>query len=160
MSLKDKLSNILKVSEDEYYDSPELDEYDEYEEEEDEAYEPAPRFNPRAFKESRAEQQNSKVVSINASSKLQVVLTKPKSIEDSRAVADSLNQKKTVVLNLESVRGEDARRILDFLSGVTYANRGTMRQVANNTFMITPYNVDVNGDLISELGNNGLVFEK
>ena len=83
MSLKDKLSNILKVSEDEYYDSPELDEYDEYEEEEDEAYEPAPRFNPRAFKESRAEQQNSKVVSINASSKLQVVLTKPKSIEDS-----------------------------------------------------------------------------
>ena len=159
MSLKDKLSNILKVSEDEYYDSPELDEYDEYEEEEEEAYEPAPRFNPRAFKESRAEQQN-KVVSINASSKLQVVLTKPKSMEESRAVADSLNQKKTVVLNLESVRGEDARRILDFLSGVTYANHGTMRQVANNTFMITPHNVDVNGDLISELGSNGLVFDK
>lgn len=159
MSLKDKLSNILKVSEDEYYDSPDMDEYDEYEEEEEEAYEPAPRFNPRAYRENKSEQQN-KVVSINANSKLQVVLTKPRSIEESRAVADSLNQKKTVVLNLESVRGEDARRILDFLSGVTYANKGTMRQVANNTFMITPYNVDVNGDLISELGNNGLVFEK
>ncbi len=156
MSFKDKLSNILKVSEDEYYDEPETDEYDEAEEEEED-YEPAPR-TVRSFRETKADQ--NKVVSINTTARLQVVLTKPKSVEDGRGVADSLNQKKTVIVNLESVNGETARRILDFLSGATYANRATMRQVASNTFMITPYNVDVNGDLLSELGNNGYVFDK
>lgn len=159
MSLKDKLSNILKVSEDEYYDMPENDEFEEFEEEEEDYYEqPTPRFSPKSARESRAEQ--NKVVSINASARLQVVLTKPKSMEDARSIADNLNQKKTVVLNLEAVNGETARRVLDFLSGVTYANRATMRQVSGDTFMITPYNVDVNGDLLSELGNNGLIFDK
>lgn len=156
MSLKDKLSKFIQVSEDEYYDAPETDEYEDYEEEDQESYEPAPRFNPRSFRENKNDH---KVVSINNSTKLQVVLTKPKTMEEARDVADHLNSKKTVVLNLESVNGETARRILDFLSGVTYANRGTMRQVANGTFMITPQNVDVNGDVISELGNSGFVFE-
>ncbi len=154
MSFKDKLSNILKVSEDEYYDEPETDEYDETEEED---YEPSPR-TVRSFRDTKAEQ--NKVVSINTTARLQVVLTKPKTLEDARSVADSLNQKKTVILNLEAVNGESARRILDFLSGATYANKATMRQVASNTFMITPFNVDVNGDLLSELGNNGFVFDK
>lgn len=160
MSLKDKLSNILKVSEDEYYDMPENDEFEEFEDEDDDDFieQPAPRFSSKSFREPKAEQ--NKVVSINTSAKLQVVLTKPKSMEEARGVADSLNQKKTVVLNLEAVNGETARRVLDFLSGVTYANRATMRQVASDTFIITPYNVDVNGDLLSELGNNGLVFDK
>ena len=110
----------------------------------------------RAVKMAR----ENKVVSINTTAKLQVVLTKPKSMEEARGVADNLNQKKTVILNLESVNGETARRVLDFLSGVTYANKATMRQVASDTFMITPFNVDVNGDLLSELGNNGYVFDK
>lgn len=159
MSLKDKLSNILKVSEDEYYDMPENDEFDEFEEEDEEEFveQPMPRFNPKSFREPK---QENKVVSINTSAKLQVVITKPKSLEEARGVADSLNQKKIVVLNLESVNGETARRILDFLSGVTYANRATMRQAASDTFMITPNNVDVNGDLLTELGNSGFVFDK
>lgn len=156
MSLKDKLNNILKVSEDEYYDEPETDDFDEVEEEEED-YEPAPRF-AKAVRDRSSE--SNKVVSINATAKLQVVLTKPKTLEEARSVADSLNQKKTVILNLESVNNETARRILDFLSGVTYANKATLSKVANSTFMITPYNVDVDGELLSELGNNGFVFEK
>lgn len=158
MNLKDKLSNILKVSEDEYYDVPDSDGYEEAEEPEEEDYEPVPRYSQRNLRDAKSE--HNKVVSINTTAKLQVVLTKPKSMEEARGVADNLNQKKTVILNLESVNGETARRILDFLSGVTYANKATMRQVASDTFMITPYNVDVNGDLLSELGNNGYVFDK
>lgn len=156
MSIIDKLNKFVRVSEDEYYDAPETEEYEEYEEEDQEDYEPVPRFNPRSIRESKNDH---KVVSINQGAKLQVVLTKPKTLEEARDVADHLKGKKTVVLNLESVNGETARRILDFLSGVTYAVGGTMRQVANGTFMITPHNVDVNGDVISELGNNGFVFE-
>ena len=51
-----------------------------------------------------------------------------------------------------------ARRILDFLSGVAYANDGQIKKVANCTYIITPYNVGIMGDLLDELENNGLYF--
>ena len=50
------------------------------------------------------------------------------------------------------------RRLLDFLSGVAYANEGKIKKVAISTYIITPYNVDILGDLIDELENNGLYF--
>ena len=48
--------------------------------------------------------------------------------------------------------------IIDLLNGVAYANGGQLKKVANNTFIITPYNVDVTGDLIDELENTGVFF--
>ncbi len=99
-----------------------------------------------------------KVVNIHATAKLQVVLAKPERFEDARGIADNLNEKRTVVLNLESANREIARRLVDFLSGVAYANHGELKKVANNTFIITPYNVDVMGDLIDELENTGVFF--
>ena len=51
-----------------------------------------------------------------------------------------------------------ARRILDFLSGAAYANDGKVKKVALSTYIITPYNVDILGDLIDELENNGVFF--
>ena len=56
----------------------------------------------------------------------------------------------------ESTNRDIARRLLDFLSGVAYANNGQIKRVANSTYIITPYNVDVMGDLIDELENNGM----
>ena len=51
------------------------------------------------------------------------------------------------------------RRIVDFLSGVAYANNGKIKRIATNTFIITPYNVDLTGDdVLDELENNGLYF--
>ena len=74
------------------------------------------------------------------------------------AIADHLREKRTVVLNLESTNKEIPRRLLDFLSGVAYANEGKIKKVAISTYIITPYNVDILGDLIDELENNGLYF--
>lgn len=99
-----------------------------------------------------------KVVNIHATAQLQVVLVKPERFDDASAVADHLNAKRTVVLNLESANKDVARRILDFLSGVAYANDGQIKKVANCTFIITPYNVGLMGDLLDELENNGLYF--
>ncbi len=99
-----------------------------------------------------------KVVNIHATAQLQVVLVKPERFDDASAVADHLNAKRTVVLNLESSNKDVARRILDFLSGVAYANDGQIKKVANCTFIITPYNVGLMGDLLDELENNGLYF--
>ena len=81
---------------------------------------------------------------------------KPERFEEAASIGDNLNAKRTVVLNLESTNRDIARRLLDFLSGVAYANNGQIKRVANSTYIITPYNVDVMGDLIDELENNGM----
>lgn len=99
-----------------------------------------------------------KVVNIHATTQLQVILVKPENFEEASAIADHLNAKRTVVLNLESANKELSRRLIDFLSGVAYANNGQIKRVANSTFIITPYNVDIMGDLIDELENNGVYF--
>lgn len=99
-----------------------------------------------------------KVMNINATTQLKVVLVKPERFEDASSIADHLNEKRTLVLNLESTNKDIARRLVDFLSGVAYANNGQIKRVANSTFIITPYNVDVMGDLLDELENNGVFF--
>lgn len=97
-----------------------------------------------------------KVVNIHTTTQLQVVLVKPERFEEAAAIGDNLNEKRTVVLNLESTNRDIARRLLDFLSGVAYASNGQIKRVANSTYIITPYNVDVMGDLIDELESNGM----
>jgi len=99
-----------------------------------------------------------KVVNIHATTQLQVVLVKPDRFENAAEIADHLRDKRTVVLNLEQTNKEIARRLIDFLSGVAYAQEGKIKKVAVSTYIITPYNVDILGDLIDELENNGLYF--
>lgn len=106
--------------------------------------------------EERREQ--NRVVNIHATTQLQVVLVKPERFENAAEIADHLREKRTVVLNLEQTNKDIARRLIDFLSGVAYAQDGKIKKVAVNTYLITPYNVDLMGDLIDELENNGLYF--
>lgn len=104
------------------------------------------------------EDRRNKVVNIHTTTQLQVVLVKPDRFENAAEIADHLREKRTVVLNLESTNKDIARRLVDFLSGVAYANGGKIKKVAVSTYIITPYNVDILGDLIDELENNGLYF--
>ncbi len=85
------------------------------------------------------------------------MLVQPERFDDCKAIADKLNKKITVVLNLEGRAPDLSRRVLDFLSGVTYANAGSIKQVAKNTYMLTPSNVELRGDLMDELQNSGLM---
>ena len=101
---------------------------------------------------------NDKVVNINTTTQLQVVLVKPEKFQDASTIADYLRDKRTVVLNLESTNKDVARRMVDFLSGAAYAQEGKVKKVAVATYIITPYNVDIIGDLIDELENNGMYF--
>ncbi len=97
-----------------------------------------------------------KVVNIHATTQLKVVLVKPERFENASEIADHLKEKRTVVINLESTHKDIARRLIDFLSGVAYAGEGKIKKVAANTYIITPYHVDIMGDLIDELENSGL----
>jgi cell division inhibitor SepF len=101
---------------------------------------------------------NNKVVKIAATTQLQVVLVKPEDFTEASAIADHLNEKRTVVLNLEQANKAVSCRLIDFLSGVAYANEGKIQRVAASTYIITPYNVAFMGDIMDELENNGLYF--
>ncbi len=122
--------------------------YDEYE-----------RETPRASARTRRNTSDpSRVVDVRTTAMLQVVLVKPDKFEDARAIADHLNDKRTVVLNLEAASKDVSRRLVDLLNGVAYANGGQLKKVSTNTYIITPYNVNVSGDLIDELENTGVFF--
>lgn len=106
-----------------------------------------------------SEEKRNKVVNIQATAQFQVVLVKPEVFTDAKQIADHLIAKKTVVLNLETASAENKRRIIDFLVGVAYANGGSLKPVANLTYIITPYNVGFVGeDLVGELENNGVII--
>ena len=106
--------------------------------------------------EHPAPKKENKVVNIHTTTAVQVVLSKPERFEQAAEIADHLREKRTVVMNLETTNKDIARRLVDFLSGVAYANDGKIKKVAVNTYIITPYNVDIMGDLIDELENNGV----
>ena len=129
------------------------------EDEEFDEFEDMPRLET-AFEDrkAKAEERRNKVVNIHATTQLKVVLVKPERFENASEIADHLKDKRTVVLNLESTNKDIARRLIDFLSGVAYAGEGKIKKVAANTYIITPYHVDIEGDLIDELENNGLYF--
>ena len=136
-----------------------------YEDEDDDDYEEdfAPVSNSstaptESTRSTEPERRGNKVVNIHTTTQLQVVLVKPERFENASEIADHLREKRTVVLNLEQTDKVIARRLIDFLSGVTYANEGTIKKVALATYIMTPYNVEIMGDLIDELENNGLYF--
>ena len=145
MSILDELKKWTHPYEDEDGD------YDDFEE----PVRKEPAFDERKLK---AEDRRNKVVNIHATTQLKVVLVKPERFENASEIADHLKDKRTVVINLESTNKDIARRLIDFLSGVAYAGEGKIKKVAANTYIITPYHVDIEGDLIDELENNGLYF--
>lgn len=102
--------------------------------------------------------QSRKVVNINTTTQLKVVLVRPEKFDDASEIADHLRDKRTVVLNLESTNKDVSRRLVDFLSGVAYAQEGKIKKVAVSTYIITPYNVDIIGDrdLLDELESSGV----
>lgn len=157
MSFLDKIKNIVNVDEDGYYPDDDMQDADYGSN--DRFFEPAEEKTPKtAYHRVQRQSEQEKVVNIHTTAQLQVVLSKPEKFDEVSGIADNLNEKRTVVLNLESVNKETARRLIDFLSGVAYANNGQLKRVANSTFIITPYNVDVMGDLMEELENNGMFF--
>ena len=150
MSFLGNIKGFLKGESDDDY------EYEDYEEEEMEE-QPAPELP--ASVPSEQENRRGKVVAMGSAAPLQVVLVKPEKFDDASSIANHLNQNRTVVLNLESTNKEISKRLVDFLTGVAYANKANINRVATNTFIITPQNVDLmGGDILGDMENNGSFF--
>ena len=108
---------------------------------------------PRGFEPA---ERSGKVVNIRTATQMQVVLVKPDRFDNVAEIAEHLREKRAVVLNLETATKDVSRRLVDFLSGCAYALDGKIKKIAVSTYIITPYNVDIVGDLIDELENSGV----
>ena len=120
MALRDTLRNLIGIPENDYdndYDDEmQSGNIDQQEEEQTSMASPS------------SDRKHNKVVNIHATTQLAVVLVKPERYEDAASIADHLNAKKTVVLNLEQTSKDVSRRLIDFLSGVAYANNGQIQR--------------------------------
>ena len=141
------------------------DDYDEYDEEETEGFEevqeerPARRRSPLfgAPAEETPSYNNTKPTGTSAFSgqvvsmgnKQEVVLFHPANFNDTSKAADDLRNRKAVIVNMENIDKAMARRVVDFLSGCAYALDGTVKKVAQSTYLFCPHNMEVVGDLES-----------
>ena len=97
-----------------------------------------------------------KVVPMHSSSKMmEVNIVKPKSIEDSQEICNTLLNQRPVVVNLEGFDPDEAQRIMDFISGCIFAIDGKFHQISKYIFIFSPHNVDISGDSLSYSGDIG-----
>jgi cell division inhibitor SepF len=118
------------------------EDYEEYEEEYEEEYgqeeaQPLAKGNAKANVVS--------LQSVQKSSK--VVLIEPRAYAEAQEIADHLKNRRAVIVNLQRIQHEQAKRIVDFLSGTVYAIGGDIQQVGTKIFLCTPDNVDVSGSI-------------
>ena len=101
-----------------------------------------------------------RVVSLGSapSGQMQVVLIRPERFETAAEIADHLRSKRPVLVNLETTPKDVTRRLVDFLSGVTYAIDGNIKKIAANTYIMTPPNVNLVSDQMEELETSGIYF--
>ena len=144
MKLWDNIKNIMTIPEDDEYDEEqEMGEEEGYSSEKEPEVTRRERTEaPRIIRSRNAKSQ------APSNGSMQVFLTRPERYEDVIEIADNLNIGKTAILNLENANRETSRRIVDFLSGVAYANGGNMKKVAKNTFVIAARGVDVSGNFL------------
>ena len=139
MGFMDKMKNVIGLGEEEYDEDDILtDDYD------------------REPEEERSYGRKNKVVNIHATTQLKVVVMQPENFEDAKGIADHLKTKKPVIINLEELETDVARRVVDFLSGAVYGLDGNIQKVSAGIFLIAPYNVSIMGDFKDELKNKGI----
>lgn len=113
--------------------------FDEIEEQE----EKAPVEKMEALQHPRKKNAPAPVVSIHNGRQMRVVVCEPASFDDAQNIADNLKNRRAVVVNLEKAGPEQARRIVDFVSGTTFALSGDQQKVGQNIFLFVPNNIDI-----------------
>lgn len=142
-------------------DSAEPEEYEDenvydYEDEEEEVVEDRKLFGRK----------NGKVVNMPQANAIKMVISQPTTFEQSDEICSFLKEKKSVIVNLEYVNKDVARRIVDFISGGVYALDGYIQKVSNSIFLVAPSNYEITNEMareemksklsVSWLKNNGI----
>lgn len=85
---------------------------------------------------------------------MEVFVIRPRSMEDTKEIANTLMENSTVILNLEGIDMELAQRIIDFTSGACFSLGGSLQQISSYIFVLAPANVDISGDLQNIMGGS------
>ncbi|SEN62470.1 cell division inhibitor SepF [Amphibacillus marinus] len=134
MSIKNKFRTLFSVEDEEYYE--EVESFEGQGEE----------HTSRSEKHERKDGKN--VVSLKAiQAQAKVVLSEPRSYDETQDIADHIVNRRSVVINLQRVDYEQAKRIVDFLSGTVYAVSGQIQKLGPHTFLCTPDNVEISGNI-------------
>ena len=143
-AIMNKVWNLFGMDqseEEEYEDEGNVYDYD-YEEEEPE--------------EKRGFMKKSKVVAMPQQQAIKMVISQPTSFEQSEEICGFLKEKKSVIVNLEYVNKDVARRIVDFISGGVYSLDAHIQKVSNSIFLIAPTNYEITNEMAREEIKNKL----
>ena len=97
------------------------------------------------------------VVSISTNKNFKVVVCEPETFDEVQVLADHLKNRKQIILNFEHTAPEVSQKIIDFISGTTYALEGNSQQLGNNMFIFTPSNVEISKDHRMLMRKTGMV---
>lgn len=167
MSFWDNVKKFAQPYSDEEYDDEYDDEVDAYEEEPAQeapapsrkrrtspfagtAAEPAPSYSASAASAPSSTTStgfSGQVLNMSSGNKQEVVLFHAKTFDDAAKAASELRKKRAIILNMENVDKALTRRVVDFLSGSVYALDGSVKKVAQSTYLFCPHNMGVVGDL-------------
>ena len=101
-----------------------------------------------------AQERGNNVVSIHSQKNVKVVLYEPRSYDEAQEIADHLRSHRTVVVNLQRIRQDQALRVIDFLSGTVYALGGGISKIGGNIFLCTPDTVEIQGTITEILADS------
>jgi cell division inhibitor SepF len=133
MKLVDKMLNFMGFEE-------------EVAEEEEKDVQAEPREEKSWLKKKDKEKEKGAVISMHAQRQVRVVVIEPRSFEEAKGVTDNLKNRRPIIVNLEQAEAELAQRVVDFVSGATYALNGSMQKVGNGIFLFVPNNMDISSD--------------
>lgn len=136
-TIKDKFKYLMGF----YNEEEEDDDFVEVKKKDKEPAKPA--LNPYLKESPR----DSNVVEYKQKPQMKLIVNEPSTFEDCSKIADNLKNRKPVIINLEKLETETAKRIFDFVSGATYALDGSVQKVANNIFVFAPDNVDISSNI-------------
>ncbi|WP_440898126.1 cell division protein SepF [Amphibacillus sp. Q70] len=133
MSIKNKFRTLFSVEDEEYYEDIQPDEAEE---------------TMRRSDKHEKKGENKNIVSLKSvQAQAKVVLSEPRSYEETQDIADHVVNRRSVVINLQRVDHQQAKRIVDFLSGTVYAVSGEIQKLGPHTFLCTPDNVEITGNI-------------
>src|SRR6056297_1235321 len=142
MSVIDKIKFFMGIDD---YDEDELDEI-----EEDEI------FSEQSIEQADTKIRGNKILNIHSNQQMRVIVHEPNDFEEVPGIVDNLKNNKPVVINLEELEYELAKKIFDFLNGAVYALEGKIQKISKGIFIIAPKNVEIQGDFKTETTEKGI----
>ena len=91
-----------------------------------------------------------KVVGMPGMQQVKVIISQPSTFEQSEEICEHLKEKKSIIVNLEYVNKDVARRIVDFISGAVYGLDGNIQKISNSIFLVAPYNYEITNEVMKE----------